>query len=150
MVSGFCSLVSLIGILIAAGWVGDDLLVFERFALAAICLFAALCSMVQFLRRNRRVRIDISSTGQIRLAEVAVVETANTSIQIPRVANLLCGTILWSHLLLLRLQLDDGRGRTIAILPDCVPSDTFRVLSVACRWIALRVNKMDSEGFGNE
>ena len=141
MVGGLCSLIGLSGALIAAGVVGD-LMQAEQMFLAAACLAAALYGMFSYMRSNRLVRIDISAVGQIRVADVIPARSGNIPVHVPANAYLLQGTTLWSHLLLLRLRLDSGSVRTIAILPDCVPNDTFRVLSVACRWISMRTDKM--------
>ncbi|WP_150118794.1 flagellar hook-length control protein [Collimonas fungivorans] len=135
LVSLQCLLAASTGVLIAAGGVGD-LALPERLALALLCLAAAIYGITRYYRGRRAVHIDISGSGCIRIADMAIAQAMPTAKQIPSPAKLLEGTTLWSHLLLLRLRLDSGSVRTIAILPDCVSHDTFRNLSVACRWIA--------------
>lgn len=98
--------------------------------------------LLRYTRACRPVRIDISAVGQIRVADVMPAGRENIPTHMPARAFLVKGTTLWSHLLLLRLRLDGGSVRTIVILPDCVPHDSFRVLSVACRWISMRTDKM--------
>ncbi|WP_128083007.1 flagellar hook-length control protein [Collimonas arenae] len=144
MVGGLCSLVGLSGVLIVAGVVGNLMLV-ERLVLAFTCLAAALYGLFRYTSASRSVRIDISAAGQIRIADAMPATSGNTPVHVSANAYLLQGTTLWSHLLLLRLRLDSGSVRTIAILPDCVPNDTFRVLSVACRWISMRTDKMEPD-----
>ncbi|WP_211462965.1 flagellar hook-length control protein [Collimonas silvisoli] len=149
MVALQCLLAGSIGILIAIGAVGN-LPLPERLALAGLCLFAAMYGITRYYRSRQAVQIDISGSGRIRIAEMATAQVLPAAKQIPSTAKLLEGTTLWSHLLLLRLRLDSGSVRTIAILPDCVSNDTFRNLSVACRWIASRTNKTGSAGLNNE
>ncbi|WP_050808603.1 hypothetical protein [Collimonas fungivorans] len=134
-----CLLAASTGGLIAAGVVGD-LALPERLALALLCLAAAICGITRYYRSRHAVHIDISGSGRLRIADMATAQAAPTAKQMPSPAKLLEGTTLWSHLLLLRLRLDSGSVRTIAILPDCVSHDTFRNLSVACRWIASQAN----------
>jgi len=141
-----CLLVASTGVLIALGAVGD-LALPERLALAVLCLAAAIYGITRYYRSRRAVHIDISGSGRIRIADAVAPSTKK---QMPSPAGLLDGTILWSHLLLLRLRLDSGSVRTIAILPDCVTNDTFRNLSVACRWIASRTNRTERTGLDNE
>ncbi|MEO6918845.1 MAG: flagellar hook-length control protein [Collimonas sp.] len=147
LVATECALVGLVGILIAYGNVGN-LLLPERLALATLCLLAAAYGMLHFYRDRRTIQVNISATGQIRIAEIIApiaINASPVSIPTPTLmlmpAELLQGTTIWSHLLLLRLRLASGSVRTIAILPDCVSKDSFRVLSVACRWIAAHANR---------
>ncbi|WP_253273694.1 flagellar hook-length control protein [Collimonas arenae] len=138
-----CTLVGLIGALIACGIVGN-LLLPERLALATLCVLAAAYGMLRYYRDRRTIQIDVSGTGQIQIAEIAKPVAINANqVSAPMLmpAQLLQGTTIWSHLLLLRLRLASGSVRTIAILPDCVSKDSFRVLSVACRWIAAHANR---------
>lgn len=147
-----CALAGLVGILIAGGVVGT-LLLPVRVVLATLCLAAAICGMLRYYRERCAIQVEISADGQIRLADVA----AKNENQILRPmlvpAQLLESTTIWSNLLLLRLRLASGSVRTIAILPDCVSNDTFRVLSVACRWIAAHrssTHKTGIAGLANE
>jgi len=43
---------------------------------------------------------------------------------------------MWPNFLLLRLRDGEGRVYNVAVLPDSLPGEAFRALSVACRWIA--------------
>lgn len=144
MVAGLCSLVVSSGALIAVGAVGD-LMLPERLLLAAAGLVLASYGMLRYAYANLSVRIDISALGQIRVANAVPAGSANIPMFVPVKACLLRGTTLWSRLLLLRLRLDSGSVRTIAILPDSVPDDTFRALSVACRWISAGAGKPGSD-----
>ncbi|MFC5475157.1 flagellar hook-length control protein [Paraherbaspirillum soli] len=149
MIAMQCLMVAAIGILVGVGIVGP-LTLAGRLGLAAICLLGALFGIVHYCRSSRPVRIDISGTGQIRIADIALKRTVTALPKMPLVAHLLGGSTLWAHLLLLRFRLDGGQVRTIAILPDCVPDEIFRALSVACRWIALRTHAADPDGLADE
>ncbi len=144
-----CMLAGSVGILIAVGAVGD-LPLSERLALAALCLSAAIYGITRYTRSRQAVQINISGDGHIRLVDVATGKAVSAAKKTPSPVKLLEGTTLWSHLLLLRLRLDSGSVRTIAILPDSVSKDAFRRLSVACRWIASRTEKTGLVGLDNE
>jgi hypothetical protein len=52
------------------------------------------------------------------------------------VFRLVENSVLWPHLLMVRLESSDGIRRLLTILPDCLSDEEFRAVSVACRWIA--------------
>ena len=52
--------------------------------------------------------------------------------------NLAENATLWPNLLLLNLREDDGTLHILPILWDSVQPATFKALSVAFRWIAVR------------
>lgn len=108
-----------------------------RGTLAVVCLLAAIIALLQVLRSRRTVWLHISATGQIRVVEHLVRSSARAKPQVMKagLAQLLAGTTIWPGLLLLRLRLESGKTRTIPILSDSVSQDTFRALSVACRWL---------------
>lgn len=130
-------IVAFIGVIFAFALVGQLSFIF-RMALAAVCVLAAALAFWLVLQNRKAVWLHISGTGQIRLVEHHAVARAKTGSQVMRggVAQLLAGSTVWPNLLLLRLRLDNGRVRTIPILPDSVPQETFRALQVACRWVA--------------
>jgi toxin CptA len=150
LVATECALAGLVGVLIASGVIGN-LLLPVRAALATLCMSAAAYGMLRYCRGRGTIQLDIDANGQIRMAEI--VASNINRISNPAPVQLLESTIIWSHLLLLRLRLASGSVRTIAILPDCVSNDTFRVLSVACRWIAAHrggAHKTRGAGLANE
>ena len=128
--------VALIGALTSLGVFGHP----GRIIGIILGFFSVLVSVREWLgyrRTHHPVRIMITGNGQISIVEIAPGIDADT-IQTPLTAHLLSGSTLWAHLLLLRFRLDNGRIKSVVILPDCVPEDVFRALSVACRWIASR------------
>lgn len=141
MVVAQCVVIAAVGVLLGIGIVGD-LTYVVRLSIALVCLLAALCGIVIYYRGHRPIGIDISSVGQIRLTEMPfeMMVASHATAYSPQEVRLLSGSTLWARLLLLRFQLNVGKVRTVVILPDCVPDEVFRALSIACRWIAARTH----------
>ena len=104
-------------------------------------LLCFLCSGFAFhsLRRNRKTwQLDISGTGQIRLSDVAIAmpDAGKPPSEGGLLVRLLADSTMWPNFLLLRLRDGEGRVHHLASLPDSLPSEAFRAVSVACRWIA--------------
>ncbi|WP_034292070.1 protein YgfX [Herbaspirillum sp. RV1423] len=133
--------VALIGVIFAFALVGQLSFVF-RISLAAACVVTATLAFWLVLRNRKAVWLHISGTGQIRLVEhhATVRVKAGSQVMSGGLAQLLAGSTVWPNLLLLRLKLENGRVRTIPVLPDSVPKETFRALQVACRWVASHNN----------
>lgn len=140
MVGGMSALVAGIGILVGAGCIGSAppaLL----FSLGAATFFLALFGFYHGVRSGKTIQLDIYGTGLIRIAELGPEGTCAGRNR-PHVRDsgeivrLMSNSTLWPNMLLLRLQGDGGRATILPILPDCVDSDSFRAISVACRWIA--------------
>ncbi|MCW5299820.1 protein YgfX [Herbaspirillum lusitanum] len=133
--------VAFIGVIFAFALVGQLSFVF-RMSLAGACIIAAALAFWLMLRNRTTVWLHISGTGQIRLVEHHAVVRAKPGSQVMSggLAQLLAGSTVWPNLLLLRLRLENGRIRTIPVLPDSVPKETFRALQVACRWVASHNN----------
>ncbi len=129
--------VALLGIIFAFALVGQ-LSFILRISLAVICVVAASLAFWLVLQNRKAVWLHVSGTGQIRLVEHHAVIRDQAGSQVMRggLAQLLAGSTVWPNLLLLRLRLENGRIRTIPILPDSVSQETFRALQVACRWVA--------------
>lgn len=89
------------------------------------------------LKPIKTYRIDISNTGQIRLTCLNLYPICNADNgNNGEIVSMMDGSTLWSGLLLLRLQLDTGHKHILRVLPDSVSPESFRMLLVACRWIA--------------
>jgi toxin CptA len=121
-----------------------------RWMVAAPCIVGGICAMWKISRKNPAVRIDISGIGQIRIeAEArqngALPRTPNIFDASQTVMRLLPSSTLWSHLMILRLQAEQGLVHTILILPDTTSPTSFRALSVACHWIAAQNNRAESD-----
>lgn len=140
--------------ILVSGLIGfgmGDLPLYPRLMIAGFCLFAALPGVGFSLRKSDLLSIDISGVGQIRVAvykklasEALPTGQAGPDLLMRRhegeIMYLMHGSTLWPQLLLLRLQSEKGQLCVLPILPDCVAPKTFRALSVALRWIALRSN----------
>ncbi len=87
-----------------------------------------------FFQHARTYRIDISNTGQIRLTIYPIFNSDNENGS--EIVSMMDGSTLWSGLLLLCLCSDTGHKCILCVLPDSVPPGSFRMLLVACRWIA--------------
>jgi len=143
---GMCGTVLMAVLLIAVGLVGE-LPSYSRFAVGGAGIFIALSVLYQQARRRSEFHIHISGSGQLRLAVVAPesISRQGDRPSLPEPAQeavLLPASTIWPWLLLLRLRLDDETVVTVPVLPDCLPADTFRALSVACRWLAAHAQSM--------
>jgi hypothetical protein len=142
-VTGMCICVVLIGCLVAAGLVGE-LAKVERIAIATICMVVAAFVFYRTLSAMKTVVIHVSGTGQIRLASDADSKMSSENFQAElqgdegEIVYLRSASTLWTWLLILHLQHENGRTSIMIILPDSVSADAFRALLVACRWIAMR------------
>ena len=142
LVAALCVCASVIGGLIGMGLVGE-LSVLMRLICALLCVILACAGFVNMLRRRKIHHLDISGTGQIRLrlvVKAASRETLNIAPEAPNadgiLVTLLADSTLWPHFLMLRLQDEVGRVHLLPILADGLSAESFRAVSVACRWIA--------------
>ncbi len=108
--------------------------------LAVVCAAAALQLFYRGLTLTKSVVIDVSGTGTIRLHHTGrVAADMRCSVSDDQhgseVVQLLKDSTLWSSMLLLRFQSAQGRVFVIPVLPDSMSADSFRALSIACRWI---------------
>ncbi|KAF1045061.1 MAG: hypothetical protein GAK35_01515 [Herbaspirillum frisingense] len=131
-----CLCVALVGV-VACLLMPGQLSWLARGSLAVVCILAAAIALFQVLRGRKTVWLHISGTGQIRVVEHLAASAARAKPQVMKagLAQLLAGTTVWPGMLFLRLRLESGKTRTIPILSDSVSEDTFRALSVACRWL---------------
>lgn len=117
-----------------------------RVTLALLLIAVLVWASRTVIWHGKSLRIDISEHGQITVAEdkactnqggqTGLNETPRQAPAGTTVVKLLPDSTIWPHLLLLRLQGDDRRTRSVLILRDCMSAEDFRCLSVACRWIA--------------
>ncbi len=108
--------------------------------------FAIGCVVRAAIQYQRCYQIDISGIGQIRLTgKKSFSEVISVYPKIWRLPNEVIregelvviepGTTLWAHLILLRLKSQTGDISNLIILRDSTSAESFRKLSVACRWI---------------
>lgn len=126
----------LISFLVSVGFIGRLLPIYSAI-FGLLGLFISMIGWFRYRQATRPLYLNISITGQISIAEI-LPDGASGTTKVPVLAQLLAGSTLWAHLLLLRFQLNNGQIKSVVILPDCVPENIFRCTSVACRWIASR------------
>ncbi|MGE5650059.1 MAG: protein YgfX [Bacillota bacterium] len=142
MVGAMCAIVAAIGIAIVFDTIGS-LTLLSRTLFGATIIFLSVFGFYHGVRYRKILHIDISSAGQFRLAEVDSASPCAAK-NWPHVGSheavvaLLKDSTIWPFMLLLRLQAESGKITTVPILPDSVSRDSFRALSVACRWVAAR------------
>ena len=135
-------LLAALGISLCAGLI-VGVSVEARIGTALFSFFPALFGLYHSVRNRKALHIDISSTGQIRIKETSATSRRKGRPPHGTLVRLLPYSTLWPHMLLLRLQADDGERWTVPILMDCVSRNEFRALSVACRWIAAHNDSAD-------
>jgi hypothetical protein len=141
LVAGICLGAAAIGALVGLGAVGE-LPSWLRAICAVFCIFLALTEFIRAARRRKTFHVDISGTGQIRLRFGSVTAAVHRNIALQEsvgeglLVKLLADSTIWPHFLLLRLCAEDESVHIVPILSDCLPKESFRAVSVACRWIA--------------
>lgn len=151
MVAAMSLIASVVGFGIGLGYIGE-LSILYRWPIAAFILFTAVFGFYHGIRHRKLIHMDISGVGQIRLTEVcsagACADPKRPHVRDSSgVVRLSGDSTIWPHLLLLRLLSDSGKISILPVLPDSVPRDDFRALSVACRWIAAHNDSAGREGF---
>ncbi len=140
LVGAMCAGAAAVGLAIGFDMFGE-LPRLSRWLLGGTIVFLAVFGFYHGVRHRKILHIDISGEGQFRLTEVSSAGPC-TNTNRPHVGShgavvaLMKDSTIWPHLLLLRLQADNGKITTVPILPDSVSRDSFRALSVACRWVA--------------
>ncbi|HYD62441.1 MAG TPA: flagellar hook-length control protein [Noviherbaspirillum sp.] len=142
---------ALVGFAIGFGLVGNQSLA-VHLAIASSVLFLAFFGFYHGTRYRKTIQLDISGTGQIRLLKLAGEPPCTDSNwphvrEMGEVVRLMSDSTIWTHMLLLRLQSDDGEITIVPIFPDSVSRDGFRALSVACRWIATQKDAQGAKFF---
>lgn len=149
MVTAACLCVVSIAVLVGCNYF-DVLSAWSRRLLVLVFAIAPILCWNLFFFSQKPYLITISAVGQIRILELAssvndVREVFDASNSNWLVVKLLGDSTLWPKLLLLRLRSEEGCNIVLPILPDSVSLHSFRLLSIACRWIAVRVNRGDKE-----
>lgn len=136
-----CMASACLACLIALGFTGNFSPLWRAVIVLALSVIPVLASS-GVIRNKNSLHIDISYNGQIKVEEDKALAAVHTKAVLQQerssseVVKLMPNSTIWTHLLLLRLQAKDRKIRTVLILPDCMSANSFRALSVACRWIA--------------
>lgn len=114
-----------------------------RWLLSSLLLFLAFFGFYHGIRCRKTIQLDISGTGQIRLLKVRGQSSCTVGKrphvkEIGELVRLMEDSTIWPRLLLLRFRSKGGSLTVVPILPDSVDKESFRALSVACRWISTR------------
>lgn len=148
MCCGMSGIALLAAALVAFGKVGD-LAVAVRWIAAVFLVFIASFGLYHTVGRRKPLHIHISGTGQMRIATVVKPGIPCERQKWPYVkqdgelVSLLDDSTLWRCMLLLRLRTETGKLIVVPVFPDSVSRESFRALSVACRWIAAHVVPAD-------
>lgn len=120
---------------------GVEMVPQQKIFTIAVCLIASFCGIYYSCRLVKSFYISISSHGSIALT-IGVSASGDEAINAgsgPQAAELMAGTTVWPSLIILRLQLADGRIVCIPVIKGFTDEQSFRILAVACKWI-LRQN----------
>jgi hypothetical protein len=113
-----------------------------RFQIALLASILVASAIFTLRRPGKTFHIDISGIGQIRLTQYSGVSIPYKNTGMPldgssgKLVHLCPDSILWPHLMLLRLKTDQGRIFSIPVLNDSLDASDFAQLLVACKWIA--------------
>ncbi|MES2103610.1 MAG: hypothetical protein V4634_06280 [Pseudomonadota bacterium] len=142
IVCAMCTLACTAGMLAAAS---ADLPRLLRVGLALVACLCPLFALLRFLQTRVPARLDISAAGEIVLRKPVgppfgfpFRAHGDAEKQYSIVVSLGEKTTLWPNFLLLNLRADDGALHILPILWDSVQPATFKALSVAFRWTAVR------------
>lgn len=151
MVGAMSAVCAAAGMLAGLGQVGE-LTAGPRFVLCISGIFLAVFGFYHGVRYRKPLHIDITGTGQIRIAPVNA-DKPCTRTNGPHVSadgtvvRLLESSAIWPQLLLLRLQTEAGETIDLPILRDSVSPQGFRALSAAFRWISQNGNAQNWDNF---
>jgi toxin CptA len=111
--------------------------------LSSLVFFLASFGFYHGIRSRKTIQLDISGTGQIRLRNAEVKPSCTATFrphvkEIGEVVRLMDNSTLLPRMLVLRLRSESGRVTVVLVFPDSVNRETFRALSVACRWISVQ------------
>lgn len=158
LVAGFCAGMAAIVLQFAFGAL-TDLPPALRATLTTVLGVMPAWAAYAAIWSGKSLRIDISEHGQIRVAEDKAcsvagrkngrrpAEESGQEGQIQdaggTIVRLLPDSTIWPQLLVLRLQAKGLGTRNVLILRDCMSAEHFRVLSVACHWIAAHNDQVE-------
>nr|WP_217344937.1 hypothetical protein [Noviherbaspirillum sp. L7-7A]MBV0879141.1 hypothetical protein [Noviherbaspirillum sp. L7-7A] len=113
-----------------------------RFQITLLASILVASAIFTLRRPGKTFHIDISGIGQIRLTQYSGVSIPYKNTGMPldgssgKLVHLCPDSILWPHLMLLRLKTDQGGILSIPVSNDSLDVSDFAQLLVACKWIA--------------
>ena len=140
VMSALLFLVSVLLLRMPVGMTAEEARLVIHQLLAMTCAAAALSLIHTAMTLTKSFVIDVSGTGAIRLHHTGRVAAdagyfVSNDQQGSEVVQLLKDSTLWSSMLLLRLRSTNGHVFVVPVLRDSTSTDSFRHLSIACRWI---------------
>jgi hypothetical protein len=144
MVGAMSAVCAAVGVLAGLGQLGELTDGF-RFVLCFSGFFLAFFGFYHGMWNRKPIHIDITGTGQMHIAAVRgdkpCTKTNGSHVSANgTTVRLLKSSVIWTQLLLLRLQTETGETIDVPILRDSVSPQIFRALSIACRWISQNGN----------
>lgn len=120
---------------------GIEMAAKQKIVTIVTCLIAASFGLYYSRRLVKSFYISISSDGSITLVELysPTVHEEKDANGWPEIAQLLPGTTVWPHLIMMRLSMANGHVVFIPVMRALTDQQMFRSLAVACKWI-LRQN----------
>ena len=134
------SCVLAVGVCVGFGMTGNYA-VPAKAAIASASLIFAFLALFHIRQQRKTFRLDISGIGKIRIRHDEDGHQAFAAEW--EIVRLTEASTLWPKLMFLCLESELGRNTVLCVLPDCVSAAEFRALSVACRWIAARIERQD-------
>jgi len=115
-----------------------------RLVLVAVCLATAIFNFFALRTvAGRKWQLQIGAAGGIHCNPLPLPDEVlhDSGSPINKVYYLAPGTVIWPHLLIIRLRrLNDDNMINLVVLSDAVGKDDFRRLAIACRWIIAQAN----------
>jgi toxin CptA len=123
-----------VGAISIAHYFGDSAKIAVSMAIAGAVLAISSCDVLR--KRRRKVRLTISDTGQISLIRQGQQHFSDAGQA--DIVQMMPGSTLWSFFLLLRLRQQNKKTTVVSFFLYSLSPQSFRRLSVACRWVAAR------------
>lgn len=107
----------------------------QKILTITVCLIAGFSGLFSSRKLVNSFYISISRRGDVTFATASSQSISSAFAVDPANAELMPGTTIWPHLIVLRLSLANGQIVFIPVMKGLVDEHTFRGLSVACKWI---------------
>lgn len=96
-----------------------------------VLVVLALCLIFKWYRMPAGYRLSVTADSHFHIMpDTQHPVDADTQEQ----WEMLADSTIWTSVIILRLQTESGRKKTLVIFPDAVEADAFRNLYTACNW----------------
>ncbi len=142
---GMAILMALTGLLVVSELIGTFRF-WGRLSVFAISLVSAAFFIFLHFCSKKTFRVEISGSGKIRLREEGdhMPEPVSYPGQAVEEADdfyLANDSTVWPMMLLLCLESESGRKKSIMVFPDSVREGEFQALYIACQWLLVHQNE---------